>query len=125
MVGPGVQPQRLDHVTSHIDVLPSVLHVLSGRQQKIAYAQGIDWFAGETRDAWLEAHSPPGAYTAETQLRAGGLRLRLNLDLRAPQLTVLGFENELGQLIPTPELSGAQLAALASGFERRLEDLRR
>lgn len=125
MVGPGVQPQRLDHVTSHIDVLPSVLHVLSGRQQKIAYAQGIDWFAGETRDAWLEAHSPPGAYTAETQLRAAGLRLRLNLDLRAPQLTVLGFENELGQLIPTPELSGAQLAALASGFERRLEDLRR
>jgi phosphoglycerol transferase MdoB-like AlkP superfamily enzyme len=125
MVGPGIEPRKIDTPTSHIDLLPSVLHVLSGKSYHPIHSQGIDWFSGERRSYEFEAHSPHGGHVIEAQLRAAGHRLRIDLGLGAPSVTLLGFENELGQLMATPALSEHEITALAVAFEDELSNLRR
>jgi hypothetical protein len=125
MVGPGVEPRRIDTPTSHIDLLPSVLHALSGKSYHPRHTQGIDWLADERRTYEFEAHSPHGGTVIEAQLRAAGYRLRIDLGLNAPSVTLLGFENELGQLVPTPVLNERESGELAAAFEDELSDLRR
>jgi hypothetical protein len=125
MVGPGVEPRRLDTPTSHIDVLPSVLHALTGEPQHVTHTQGIDWLAGEQRAIEFESHSRSGGQSIEAQLRWSGHRLRLDLGLNSPHVTLLGFENELGQLEPTPALSEREATDLAAAFEGELAALRR
>jgi phosphoglycerol transferase MdoB-like AlkP superfamily enzyme len=125
MVGPGVERSRLDTPTSHMDVLPSVLHALSGHRQPVAHTQGIDWFSGERRTIEFESHSPPSGRTIEAQLRWSGYRLRLDLGLHSPHVTLFGFENELGQLVPTPALTQREATGLAAAFEDELAALRR
>jgi phosphoglycerol transferase MdoB-like AlkP superfamily enzyme len=125
MVGPGIDPRRIDTPTSHIDLLPTMLHALSGKAYHPAHTQGIDWFAGERRAYEFEAHSTADQDFIEVQLRAAGHRLRIDLGLNAPSLTLLGFENELGQLVPTPALSEREAAELATAFEDELSNLRR
>jgi hypothetical protein len=125
MVGPGVEPRRLDTPTSHIDVLPSVLHALTGEPQHVTHTQGIDWLGGEQRSVEFESHSRPSGQSIEAQLRWSGYRLRLDLGLDTPQVTLLGFENELGQLEATPALTEREATALAAAFEGELAALRR
>ena len=121
MVGPGVKPARVDYATLHADVLPSVVHVLTGRHREIAHVQGIDWFAGERH----ESDSPLTKHVIKTQLRAGGRHLRLDLDLTRPSVTMLGFEDALGRLQSTPDLTQAEVEALATAFDAELGVLRR
>lgn len=125
MVGPGVAPARLDVPTSHIDVVPSVLHALSGQRPELAHVHGIDWFAGERHTSELVAHSPLNKQRVETQLRVGGHRLRIDLDLTRPTISLRGFEDELGRLIPVPDLSEREVAQIADAFEEQLSRLRR
>jgi hypothetical protein len=125
MVGPGIEPRRVDTLTSHIDVLPSVLHALSGQTRQMAHIQGVDWFAGESRIYQFAAHSPPSGQSIEAQLRWGGRRLRIDLGLDAPSVTLLGFENRAGQLEPTPVLTEREAMGLAAAFEDELSNLRR
>jgi membrane-anchored protein YejM (alkaline phosphatase superfamily) len=125
MVGPGVAPALLDTPTLHIDVLPSVLHALSGNKQTIANVHGIDWFAGERHASLLESHSPHNKHSFEAQLRAAGRHLRLDLDLTRPHVTLLGFEDAMGRLQPTPNLTQPEVKELADAFEQQLAILRR
>lgn len=125
MVGPGVTPVRLTRKTLHVDLLPSVLHVLTGQRQQVAHTHGIDWFSGEERVSSLQAHSPPGGARIQAQLRAGDYRLRLDLDLKWPNVTVLGFEDALAQLQPTPELSEQGANELVKALEEQLVILSR
>lgn len=125
MVGPGVQPGRLAHPTYHQDLLPSLLHVLQGEAVLVPHVQGVDWFSAAQPDSALLAHSPAGQRLIETQLRTQGLRLRLDLDPRAPELTVLGFEDALGHLIATPDLGQGREDQLVHALEAQLLTLRR
>jgi membrane-anchored protein YejM (alkaline phosphatase superfamily) len=125
MVGPGVAPGRIDVPTSHLDVLPSVLHVLTGERPQLAHVHGVDWFAGELHTSLLEAHSRLNKQLVEAQLRVGGRRLRLDLDLTRPSLSLLGFEDEFARLLPTPELSEREVDELARAFDEQLSILRR
>jgi hypothetical protein len=125
MVGPGVAPLRLETPTLHIDVLPSVLHVLSGHHETIANVHGIDWFAEERHVSLLESESPLGTQIIETQLRAAGRHLRLDLDLTRPYVKLLGFEDVMGRLQPTPDLTEPEVKELADAFEQELAVLRR
>jgi phosphoglycerol transferase MdoB-like AlkP superfamily enzyme len=124
MVGPGVPPLRLDTPTAHIDVLPTVVHAISGQSQRIANVHGIDWLANERHESLLASHSPVNRQRVETQLRAAGRRLRLDLDLTRPYVTLLGFEDELGKPLPTPELTDRDVIDLATAFEDQLSVLR-
>jgi hypothetical protein len=124
MVGPNVKPARLEVPTSHIDVLPSVLHVLHGEPQKVRHVQGIDWFGGEQRHSMLETHSPPSGQKVEAQLRAGGRFIRLNFNRDQPEITLLGFEDNLGQPLPTPELDDREVDEISAALEEQLARLR-
>jgi arylsulfatase A-like enzyme len=125
MVGPGVAPARIDSPTLHMDVLPTVLHALTGERQFIDGVQGIDWLANERHGAVLESRWPFTRHILETQLRAAGRHLRLDLDLTRPSIMLLGFEDQLGHLQPTPALSEREVTEIAGGFEWQLSMLRR
>jgi hypothetical protein len=109
----------------HMDVLPTVLHALTGKRQYVRGVHGIDWLADERRSALLESRSPFNKHTLETQLRAAGRHLRLDLDLTRPSVKLLGFEDELGHLQPTPELSEREVTDIAHAFDEQLSMLRR
>jgi hypothetical protein len=125
MVGPGVTPGRLDVPTSHLDVLPSALHALTGERPQLAHLHGADWFAGERHSSLLEAHSRHNKQLVEAQLRVAGRRLRLDFDMTRPALSLLGFEDEFGRLLPTPELSEREVDEIARAFDDQLSILRR
>jgi hypothetical protein len=125
MVGPGVTPGRLEQRTYHADVLPSVLHVLNGASASLPHLQGRDWFAEAAPRSALLAFSPADRYVVQAQLRAEGLRLRLDLDARAPAVTLLGFEDSLGQLMSTPSLTQATQDGLVQALQEQLLLLRR
>ncbi|HTV22622.1 MAG TPA: sulfatase-like hydrolase/transferase [Polyangiaceae bacterium] len=125
MVGPGVAPSHIDWPTSHVDVLPSTLHALTGSRPQLDHVHGVDWFAGEAHASLLEAHSRLNKQVVETQLRVGGHRLRLDLDLTRPALSLLGFEDDRGKLLPPAELSESEVDEIARAFEEQLSILRR
>jgi hypothetical protein len=124
MVGPGIAPVRLNQKTLHVDVLPSLLHALSGKEQQIPHTHGLDWFGDARRLDSLEAHSPMARDVIRTQLRSDGLRLRMDLQLRRPHVTLLGFEDELGRLMPAPQLSQKQADGIAGALEEQFLTLR-
>lgn len=124
MVGPGVAPTRLERPTGHVDVLPTVLHVLSGSEQNIAHTHGVDWLASEPPVSSLETYSPDSREKVKAQLRVDGVYLRLDLDMRSPNVTILGFEDRFGNLVPTPELSSASTERIATAFRQELSLLR-
>ncbi|HKO95085.1 MAG TPA: sulfatase-like hydrolase/transferase [Polyangiaceae bacterium] len=125
MVGPGVAPGRLQYPTYHQDVLPSLLHVLRGEPVAVPHVHGVDWFGSAEPSSALLAHSPPGERVIEAQLRTEGVRLRLDFDSRAPEVTVLGFEDAFGHLIPTPDLGQGGEDRLVQALETQLLTLRR
>ncbi|MBI5571330.1 MAG: sulfatase-like hydrolase/transferase [Desulfomonile tiedjei] len=45
MVGPGVKPRKISTATSHMDVLPTLLHALAGKSVPIKNCQGRDLIA--------------------------------------------------------------------------------
>jgi hypothetical protein len=124
MVGPGVSPARLSEPTSHVDVLPSVLHSLTGRQQHLQHLHGIDWFAGERRTSRLFTHSLPYQPMVQALLDVQGKRLRFDIDLGRPAITLLGFEDELAHLLPVPELTADDVTTIAQAFDEHLTLLR-
>lgn len=125
MVGPGVEPGRLEQPTYHMDVLPSLLHVLAGQHVSIPHIQGRDWFTEPARTSALLAHTLFNGALVQTQLRTEGVRLRLDLETREPQITLLGFEDAFGHLIATPALSSVAEDRLVGSFEEQLALLRR
>jgi membrane-anchored protein YejM (alkaline phosphatase superfamily) len=125
MVGPGVTPGQLQRHTYHADLLPSLLHLLHGSPVSVPHVQGSDWFSDPEPTAMLLSYAPPSEYVVQGQLRTAGLRLRLDFDARSPQLTLLGFEDELGHLIPTPPLTPDAQAGLVRAFEGQLSLWRR
>ena len=73
----------------------------------------------------MDGFSPPDRWVIQTQLRAEGLRLRLDLDARAPDVTLFGFEDGLAHLISTPTLNQAQQDGLVRALEDQMAALRR
>jgi membrane-anchored protein YejM (alkaline phosphatase superfamily) len=125
MVGPGVVPSRVERETEHVDVLPTVLHVLTGQHQTLEHVHGIDWLSGETRDSFLETYSTDRGGIIRAQLRSDGLFLRMDMEVAAPRLTLLGFEDAYGNLLPTPTIAPHMVEHLASAFDEQLGLLRR
>lgn len=125
MVGPGVAKARIARETEHVDVLPTVLHVLSGRPQKVRHAHGIDWLSDETRGSFLQSYSTDRRDIIKAQLRSNGMFLRMDLDVRAPRLTLLGFEDSYGHLLPSPAITPLLADQLRVAFDEQLALLRR
>lgn len=125
IVGPGVPEALIPHETEHVDVMPIVLHALSGGQRKVQHTHGIDWLSGETRDSSLQTYSTDRRDIIKAQLRSNGMFLRMDLDVRAPRLTLLGFEDQYGRLQPSPAITPLLVDQLRSAFDEQLGLLRR
>ena len=100
-------------------------HALSGAHVSIPHIQGSDWFQDPEPSSALIAYAPPSEYEIRGQLRAQGLSLRLDFVARAPQITLLGFEDALGHLVPTPALTAEVQDGVVRALEEQLLLLRR
>ncbi|MEY4549227.1 MAG: hypothetical protein RL685_5422 [Pseudomonadota bacterium] len=125
LVGPGVTPGRLVQPTYHADVLPSLLHLLSGKHVALPHLQGRDWFSDPPPSSALLSYASPDRRRVQAQLRVAGQRLRLDLDARTPHVTLLGFEDERARLITDPGLTPALEDELVHAMEQQLAALRR
>ena len=122
MVGPGVPQSVRDAPSEHADVLPTVLHTLTGQPQ--ASAEGRDMFASLPRKGLLYVYCNPERDRADALLVRGSLRLRLDLGLRRPDIGAVNLENELGHRISVPTLSPKSAETLLGAFEEEIDALR-
>jgi hypothetical protein len=53
MVGPGIDPHRITMPTSHMDVLPTLMHALAGQTVPIRNCHGRDLLADEVEDTGI------------------------------------------------------------------------
>ena len=126
MVGPGVEARELDAVTLHADVLPTVLHAVSGHHIDVKHVHGVDLLEPVLADRTaLLAHCGVNHDKAMAVLLAGGHRVSLNLDLHKPRLRLLGIEDDRGYLLPDQHLSAEDVPALLDAFESELDNARR
>jgi hypothetical protein len=55
MFGPGIARKKISATTSHVDVLPTLLHHLCGRQLSLAHCYGRDFAEGDPPDTGILA----------------------------------------------------------------------
>lgn len=121
IVGPGVPRRRDDDPTLHIDVLPTLAHLVAGRHVELPDAQGRDLLEpGPARTSLLLAHASFDHRTADALLVSDGNRLRLTLGLYRPTVTLRGFEDRLGHLLPDQSRGVADADNLLREFSRQL-----
>lgn len=117
MLGAGVPVGVERRISSHVDFLPTLLHVLNGAPMAIAGAHGCDL---------LDPGAPaPGALLAQPLRHAWDLllvhpegRLRFYLRRRPASLRVKGFADEFGRVDPTLSRDPAQVAVWLRRFEK-------
>jgi arylsulfatase A-like enzyme len=111
-------------MSSHLDLLPTLLPALGGHAPK--HVHGIDLLSSHApREHLLLAHAAVERHQADALLLGRNLRLRLQLDLRQPRVTVQGLEDELGRLLPSQSLTPAAEVDVIAAFEDELDRIRR
>jgi arylsulfatase A-like enzyme len=97
IVGPNVPLKSEPGVTEHADLLPTLAHALGGASGPVELA-GRDLLANHAQNSGiLLAHTAWDGSLADALLVSGELRVRLDLELREPELQLRGFEDELGR----------------------------
>ncbi|HEX2882834.1 MAG TPA: sulfatase-like hydrolase/transferase [Polyangiaceae bacterium] len=123
IVGGPFGQRRLSEVSSHVDLLPTLLPLLGGRIPQ--HAHGINLLSPHAaREQSFLAHAAVDRHQADALLIDRGRRLRLQLDLDTPQLTVQGLEDELGRLLPSQTLDNATEQSLIDAFHQQLDRVR-
>ena len=96
IVGPGFAPLRRQDLTMHVDLMPTLLHAVSGKHVTLDNTHG--------RDLFLEAPPRAHAMIASQKKRSAYLvlmkedqRLCLYAFLEKPHLTLHGFLDPTGQ----------------------------
>lgn len=123
IVGGPFGKRQIPELSSHLDLLPTLLPALGGRAPK--HTHGIDLLSPHApRERLLLAHAAVERRQADALLLDHNLRLRMQLDLREPQITVQGLEDELGRLLPSQALSSGAEAELVAAFQDELDRIR-
>ena len=73
----------------------------------------------------ITRYAPDGRDRIKAQLRSDGLFLRMDLDAHTPRVTLLGFEDAFGRLLPSPSLTPAIADHLVAALDEQLGLLRR
>jgi hypothetical protein len=124
IVGGPFGQRRLSEISTHVDLLPTLLPLLGGRTPQ--HAHGINLLSPHAaREQLFLAHATVDRHQADALLIDRGRRLRLQLDLDTPQLTVQGLEDELGRLLPSQTLDSATEQSLVDAFHQQLDRIRR
>ncbi len=121
IVGPGVPLRRDGDPTLHADVLPTFAHLVAGKHVELPDTMGRDLLQpGPARTSLLLAHTSFDHRTADALLVSDGNRLRLTLGLYHPTVTLRGFEDRLGHLLPNQSRGAADADQLLGEFSRQL-----
>lgn len=117
--GPRVPTGTIVKPASHVDLLPTLLHLLGGRPLEVAHAHGRDFLASDWPDQMLLAK--PGSPTRAILFR-GSTGLDLTLTLDSPRLVTHGLTGPDAKPDPAlrvrPEDAAAWIKALAQELER-------
>jgi hypothetical protein len=104
MVGPGVEPRRITISSSHMDVLPTLLHAVAGQTVPIRNCHGRDLLADKVEDTGIAITPLLGSYVVFVR---GDDRFLIRADLkrgRPPSISFRGLIDERGLpkgLVPT------------------------
>jgi membrane-anchored protein YejM (alkaline phosphatase superfamily) len=118
--GPGVPAGIYARASSHVDVLPTLLHALAGGTLPVRHAHGRDLLAGEATDQALLSRpdQPPRMVFVHDTTRA-----EIRIELSAPDIAVIGFTDDRDQ--PTAPPAGLIRSAWTEAFGSQLELLAR
>lgn len=120
MRGPGIQPEELGGLSLHADIWPTVRSLATGGEPA-----PNDLRRPGQRQGALFAHCEFNQPEADALLLEGDLRVRMTLSLQTPEVSVKGFEDAQGRPVAVPSLDHERIAALASAFERYVDDAAR
>ena len=124
IVGPGVPRVEMTTATTHADLLPTLLHLLTGRPSSIAGSTGRDLLAGPPPDEALLCCVRRDGYLELLAIR-GEHRLAFDADSHSPNLKVVGFQDPLAR----PKFLHGQSAEDVDGWvdfvQRQLDALQR
>jgi hypothetical protein len=119
MVGPGIAPSHREAPSLHADLLRTLVHALGGRA--IGPSDSEDLLTPQPpRAGLLLAHCSYGHKKADALLIRGTTRLRFELGLQQPTVTLLWPEDSSGHPKGTDSLDAAQVKQLVSTFESEL-----
>jgi hypothetical protein len=90
MVGPGIQPERISTATSHIDVVPTVLHALAGKPVKAEGCTGKDLLNPDERVD--EVNTAPLCGQIRLLLIRDKKKFVFDVTCRLPQAPVVTFQ---------------------------------
>jgi membrane-anchored protein YejM (alkaline phosphatase superfamily) len=100
MVGPKVPRQTITTATTHADLLPTLLHVISGREVRLRSSSGRDVLAGPHADqAWV-CTQYPSSRSWDGVLIRGEERLGVKFVADPPWIQVLGMLDDDGRFNP-------------------------
>lgn len=121
-VGPGIPRMKRTDITSHRDLLPSILHAVGIPTATTPLAPGIPLQKEPARErSLLSTYTQIGRPIADALLLTGSLRLQLTLDPKRPGVEVRGlvdaFDNPLSRSI-TPKEAELLRAAFVEELER-------
>lgn len=127
MVGAGVPSgMRLTGISTHADLLPTVLHLVAGRPVPVTGIRGHDLLAtspAERSECMLVGATRPGSDTADVLLIHNGERLKCQMGWVHPTLRVLGMRDDF-DAAATPEFpSPLQTATWVDVLNRELSSL--
>jgi len=126
MVGPGVPAGTLDDLSLHEDVLATLLQAITGSTDTPFSTDGRSLLSSHPpRHGALLAHCSFDQDVADALFVHDDLRVRLELGLRGPEVSLRGFEDALGAPRHGPPLTLAQADELVRAFATELDRIRR
>jgi hypothetical protein len=103
MVGPGIEPAVIHEPTTHTDILPTLLHILSRRPLPVAHAHGRDLLATPSLGEQVMLCPYRWKDPYDLILMRGAQRMQLKVRLDRAVIEAYGFCDEAGNLDLSPE----------------------
>jgi hypothetical protein len=119
IVGPGIPASHRHAPSLHEDLLATLVHALGGSASGPSEAQDLLGNA-PARGGLLLAHCSYGHRVADVLLSHGSVRVRMELGLNEPTVTLLWPEDSAGHPLGTTSLDAERVKGLLSTFESQL-----
>jgi hypothetical protein len=100
MVGPGIKPRKISTATVHMDVLPTLLHVLAGKNVPIRHCEGRDLMADSSSEDRAVVVPANGSAWDGFMIIQGDKRMAFQLTTapgKTPSVEFAGLVDEVGQ----------------------------
>lgn len=120
--GPGIPAATTHRATSHVDLLPTLVHALAGGPVTVPGAHGRNLLGEPIPDQVLLARL---GHPARLLLIRGEDRLEIRLALETPAIHSLGFVDVHARPLPADGQPAASLASWAAAFAEELDRLGR